>query len=167
MTKVSTYQWEQARALFETGESLRTIADKTKIDFSNISKRAKKEDWQRDVIPRLATANALNLLERKHIDEKITTLLPQQQRLVEHQTRKILIESEYFETAGKEVADIAMQSLRAEPTVRNAKEAAETLKTTMQITGVVPFYPNAVSIHQVNQPRQGENDVTLRFLKSQ
>jgi hypothetical protein len=38
--------WIKAKAMYETGKSLRQIADACFIDNSNISKRAKKEGWQ-------------------------------------------------------------------------------------------------------------------------
>ena len=65
--------WIKAKAMYEAGKSLRQIEAETGIDNSNISKRAKKEFWERTAeIPKLI-ADAVS------VQERITALdLPQQ-----------------------------------------------------------------------------------------
>lgn len=52
-TKTTQEQWDKAKALFEADKSLRDIEKATGLDNSNIAKKAKAENWQRGVLPRL------------------------------------------------------------------------------------------------------------------
>jgi transcriptional regulator with XRE-family HTH domain len=44
---INTDRWQQAKAMFEGGSSLSEIADKTGIDRSTVSKKAKCQAWQK------------------------------------------------------------------------------------------------------------------------
>lgn len=169
MAKATANQWAQARALYEAGESLRDISDKTKIDNSNISKRAKKEGWERGVLPQLADDKARILIEKKAIDEKITALLPHQREIVETAVIDKLALANYFHNAGIEVAEIALEILREDKTVFNAKNTMETLKTGRAVTGLDSVHANVTTINntvaqQTNvEERKGENGFKLVF----
>ena len=68
--------WVKAKAMFEAGKSFRQIEAETGIDNSNISKRAKKEFWERTAeIPKLI-ADAVS------VQERITALDVPQQAIV-------------------------------------------------------------------------------------
>jgi hypothetical protein len=148
--KFTSEQWAEARALFEFGESLRDIEKKLKISYSVISKRAKKENWQADSLQQLATDKALNLIEKKTIDEAIATLQPKSRHIVESVAMDKLVLANYFHDAGKEVAEIAMQALRDEPSTYNAKNTMETLKTGRVVTGLDAMHANAATINNLN-----------------
>lgn len=142
----SAEQWAEAKALFEAGESLRDIEKKVKISYSVISKRAKKENWQANILQQIATDKALNLIEKRTIDEKIATLEPKSRAIVESVAFDKLTLANYFHDAGKEVAEIALQALRDEPTPNNAKAAMETLKAGRIVTGLDEMHASAAKI---------------------
>jgi hypothetical protein len=147
MARATANQWAQAKALYEAGESLRDISEKTKIDNSNISKRAKKEGWERGILPQIAKDKARILIEKKGVDEKITALLPHQREIVENAVIDMLSLSNYFHDAGKEVAEIALQALREEPTSYNAKATMEALKAGRIVTGLDAMHASAAVIN--------------------
>ena len=70
---ISKEVWDKAQALYELGDSLSRIADKTGIEKSSISKRAKKEQWVQGEIQQLKNEkiNAVNALI--NVEEKINT----------------------------------------------------------------------------------------------
>ena len=68
MARPTKGDWDKAKALYEADKSLRQISDETRIDNSNIAKRAKKEEWQRGVLPKLIEDTA-------RVREEFTALL--------------------------------------------------------------------------------------------
>ncbi|MGB4498358.1 MAG: hypothetical protein WBI40_06645 [Methylococcaceae bacterium] len=167
MARATANQWAQARALYEAGEPLRDIESATGIDNSNISKRAKKEGWNRGVLPQIIDDKVLNLIEKKAIDERITALLPQSREIVETAVIDKLTLANYFHDSGKEVAEIAMQALRDEPSTYNAKNTMETLKTGRIVTGLDAMHASLATINNLQQTnieeRKGENGFKLVF----
>ncbi len=53
MAKATPQLWAQAKALFETGKSLSEISSATGIDRALISRKAKKEGWQKGIYQQL------------------------------------------------------------------------------------------------------------------
>ena len=83
MAKANPATWAKARAMFEADKSFRDIAKNCPpLDSSNIAKVAKKEGWQRGLLPQLIIDKARVEAESARIDAEFTTLLPQQQALV-------------------------------------------------------------------------------------
>lgn len=146
----SLAQWAEARALFEQGNSLREISDKVGIEYSVIGKRARKEKWESGFLPEIATAKARNLIDKKNIEKKIATLLPQSREIVEREVMTQLELANYFEHKGKEVIEIAMEALKKDPSASAAKATMETLKTGMVVTGAAAYHANAANITNVN-----------------
>lgn len=68
---INTHTWQQGKAMFEGGSSLSEIADKTGIDRSTISKKAKFQAWQKAKNEHLI-ADAVKLA----IDKSILNQLP-------------------------------------------------------------------------------------------
>lgn len=146
MARATANQWAQAKALYEAGESLRDIENETKINNGNISKRAKKEGWQRGKLQQITADKVLNLIEKKAIDERITALSKQEREIVEIAVIDKLALANYFHDAGKEVAEIALQALRDEPTPNNAKATMEALKAGRIVTGLDAMHASAANI---------------------
>ena len=68
--------WLEARRLFEVGHSLTDIQDITNIDKASISKRSRKEAWEKGKFQQLIHSSVKNKLE-------ISTLPIETQQLVE------------------------------------------------------------------------------------
>lgn len=75
MARFTDNDWALAKSMYEANKSFREIQGKTGIDASNIAKKAKKEGWTNDVLPRL-------IQETVRVKEEFTTLLPRQQDYV-------------------------------------------------------------------------------------
>jgi len=151
MAKTTAIQWDKAKALYELGKSLREISEETGIDNSNISKKAKKDGWERDTLPQIIDDKARILIENKAVDKKITALLPQARQIVETAVMEKLVLADFFTNAGKEVAEIALEALRLEPTTRNAKEVMDALKTGLVVTGQAPYHASGVTVNSTAQ----------------
>jgi predicted DNA-binding protein YlxM (UPF0122 family) len=61
---ISKQQWQQAQAMFEAGASLSEIAGKVDIERSTISKKAKKEEWDKAINQQLILDD-IRLQQRK------------------------------------------------------------------------------------------------------
>jgi hypothetical protein len=96
MAKATPQLWAQAKALFETGKSLSEISSATGIDRALISRKAKKEGWQKGIYQQL-------------IQEPI-----------------------------------------------DCKIVADTLVSTMKVSGVVPYYPTSAVINNTNAQQNNE-----------
>jgi hypothetical protein len=80
--------WTKAKAMYETGKSLRQIACETYIDNSNISKRAKKDGWVRTAeIPQL-------IVDAVSVQERITALDLPHKEIVTAEIKKQIDEAE-------------------------------------------------------------------------
>ena len=53
MAKATISDWEKAKALFEAGKSLSDINKDTGIDRATVSKRAKKDGWEKGIYQQL------------------------------------------------------------------------------------------------------------------
>jgi len=136
--------WIKAKAMFEAGKSLRQIAAECFIDNSNISKRAKKDGWQRTAeLPQLI-ADAVS------VEKRITALDLPQQTAVTAEIAKQLEGMQFYNTHARIVSKIALKSLQADMTPQNAKTTMSTLKEGLIVEGIVPFYPNAPTINNTN-----------------
>lgn len=71
--------WDKARALYELGNSLSIISDKTGIDRSSISKRAKKDGWIQGEIQQLKNEKINAISDLATVENKI------QQQIQPHQ----------------------------------------------------------------------------------
>lgn len=89
MAKTTESDWMKAKAMYEADKSFRQIADATGIDNSNISKKAKKEGWQRGILPQL-------IVDTARVREEFTNLLPHQQQVVESEVAERLRHIEFF-----------------------------------------------------------------------
>jgi hypothetical protein len=61
--------WQQARAMFEGGSSLSQIADKTGINRSTVSKKAKYQAWQKAKNEQLITDDVKIALDKSSLNQ--------------------------------------------------------------------------------------------------
>ena len=131
--------WDRARALFEAGWSLREVSKETHIDNSNISKRAKKEGWSRDNLPRIIS-------DAVRVQEEITALNLPQQTVVTAEIARIIEAKEFYATNARKVVKLGITALSKEPTAQSMKIVLDGMRTGMIVEGVVPFYPDKSAI---------------------
>jgi len=146
--------WEKARALFEAGKSYREIEKETFIDASNIAKKAKKEDWQKDFLPAL-------IKDTVRVTRDFTTLSTTQRDVVTTEVNKQLEGLQFYETEARKVAKVAVKILKSEPSIIGAKTAMATLKEGMIVEGLVPFYPNSTTINNTNAQQTNPNPINF------
>lgn len=141
-TKTIPEQWANARALYEADKSLRDIEKATGIDNSNIAKKAKAENWQRGVLPRL-------IHDSVRVQEEITALnIPQQQvvtaevdRLIGYRKRRNTIADIAYDRIEKELH-------QCEPfLIKQLVEATDKVGVMVEIA---PRHaaPNTLNLHQ-------------------
>lgn len=78
---ISKERWDKAKALFEQGLSLNQIELETEINRSSISKRAKKEDWEKKKNQQLKAEIKGIDKEKSTLDAKINTTVEKLSKL--------------------------------------------------------------------------------------
>ena len=148
--------WPRARALFEAGKSLREISKDTHIDHSSIGKRAKKEGWGVDKLPRL-------IADGVKVHEEISTLNIPQRGVVEAEIARIVEAKKFYATNARKVVKYGVAALSAEPTAQSMKTVLDGMKTGMIVEGLVPFYPDktTVAISNTNAQQNNSNLSTM------
>ena len=121
MAKTTQSDWDRARALYEADKSLRQIADETRIDNSNIAKRAKKENWQRGVLPKL-------IEDTTRVREEFTALLPQQQKVVEDAVTERLRHLDFFKRSTMKNLSTMMRKVDETITIQEHTQAQTALQ---------------------------------------
>lgn len=121
MARPTQGDWEKAKALYEADKSLRQISDETGIDNSNISKRAKKENWQRGVLPQLIADTA-------RVREEFTALLPHQQQVVESEVAERLRHIEFFKKSTMKNLSTMMRKVDETITIQEHTQAQNALQ---------------------------------------
>jgi hypothetical protein len=143
-------QWAKAKALFETGKSLNDISTETGIDRSTVSKRAKNEGWEKGKFQQLIADGA-------RVAEVISTLDSTAQEVVTKAIDEQTKVREFYAKAGQKVAMMAVKSMGETPKPIDCKIVADTLVSTMRVSGVVPYYPAAATITNTNA-QQNNNE---------
>ena len=70
---ISKERWQQAKAMFEAGSSLSTIAGKVDIERSTISKKAKSEGWLKGINQQLIADDVRLALNKSTLNEQQLT----------------------------------------------------------------------------------------------
>ena len=70
----SQESWENAKAMFGTGQSLTVIESATGISKGQISKKSKKENWQKETLKNLAKREVHTIITQKEIQKEKETL---------------------------------------------------------------------------------------------
>lgn len=101
-SKISEDTWADARAYYEADKSLRDIEKLTGINNSNLSKKAKAENWQRGILPQLIT-------DTTRVKEEFTALLPHQQKIVTAEVTERLRDLIFYNKTQNRFAQIAKE----------------------------------------------------------
>jgi hypothetical protein len=158
MAKATATDWAQAKALFESGKSLSEINAQTGIDRSTISKRAKTEGWEKGKFQQL-------IQDAARVSGEISTLDSTAQQVVVKEIDELTKAREFYSKAGQKVAVMAVKSLGTAPTPVQCKVVADTLVSTMKVSGVVPYYPAAATINNNNAVQVNHDSVRDEILK--
>ena len=149
MAKATPQLWAQAKALFETGKSLSEISSATGIDRALISKRAKNEGWQKGIYQQLIQDGA-------RVASELSTLESTVKQVVIEGIDELTKTREWFSKAGLKVASMAVKSMGNDPKPIDCKIVADTLVSTMKVSGVVPYYPTSAVINNTNAQQNNE-----------
>jgi hypothetical protein len=151
----STEQWAKAKALFETGKSLSEIHTETSIDRATISKRAKLEGWEKCKFQQLIQDGA-------RVAEAISTLDSTAQQVVAKEIDELAKAREFYSKASQKVAMMAVKSMGNDPKPIDCKIVADTLVSTMRVSGVVPYYPtSSTTINNTNAQQNNSEQVRV------
>lgn len=115
----SSDQWEKAKAYYEAGKSLAEIKERTGIDRSSISKKAKIQQWKHG-------AN-LDIIEAEvKAVEKKSTLNSTQRKVIDEVVNEKLKHIELFQKSALNNQALANQSLKAiHETLNSEKEPSK------------------------------------------
>jgi hypothetical protein len=149
MAKATATDWAQAKALFESGKSLSEINAQTGIDRSTISKRAKTEGWEKGKFQQL-------IQDAARVSGEISTLDSTAQQVVVKEIDELTKAREFYSKAGQKVAMMAVKSMGSDPKPIDCKIVADTLISTMRVSGVVPYYPAGSTINNINAQQNNE-----------
>jgi hypothetical protein len=121
-SKITSDLWDKARSLFEADKSFREIAKRCPpLDSSNIAKKAKKEGWQRGVLPQL-------IIDKARIDAEFTTLLPRQQAVVVKEVDERNRYLQYFNNSTMRNISIMMKKVNIDTDISEHRVIQSTLK---------------------------------------
>lgn len=70
----SEESWLEAKSMFEAGMSLSDIEKDTGISKGQISKKSKREDWQKETLKHLAEREVHTIIKQKEIQKEKETL---------------------------------------------------------------------------------------------
>lgn len=70
----SPESWLEAKSMFETGKSLTVIEEATGISRGQISKKSKKEGWEKETLKDLAKREVHTIITQKEIEKEKETL---------------------------------------------------------------------------------------------
>ena len=149
MAKATPQLWAQAKALFETGKSLSEISLATGIDRALISRKAKKEGWQKGIYQQL-------IQDGSRVASELSTLESTVKQVVVEGIDELTKTREWFSKAGLKVASMAVKSMGNDPKPIDCKIVADTLVSTMKVSGVVPYYPTSAVINNTNAQQNNE-----------
>jgi hypothetical protein len=90
-SKISQEQWDKAKLLFEAGEKVLHIEEKTGINRGSISRKAKSEEWVQGLLQHA-------IVESVRVKEVIATLTPPQQDFVAMEVSRILDDTKLIQS---------------------------------------------------------------------
>lgn len=145
MAKATQADWEKAKALFEAGKSLSEINSETGIDRATVSKRARKDSWEKGIYQQLITDSARVKAE---ISTLSSTVLSVVEKEIEERTKHIQFFTNaavknVYEAMGVQCCDQADFKARADTILKGketvlGKEAATVINNTNAQQNVQP-----------------------------
>lgn len=146
--------WEKAKIMFEMGKSLNQISNELGIDKGNISKKAKKDNWQKGKLQPL-------IQDAVRVQEAFTTLSQPELAAVINERDDIL----RFKNKRDSIIDLAFDRIANElPTceVQHIKPLIEAADKTCVMADIAPrFNPSSTTINNtVAQQTVVDGEVT-------
>lgn len=86
MAKSTLADWQKAKALFEAGKSLSDINKDTGIDRATVSKRAKKDGWEKGIYQQLIVDGARVKAEISTLDSTVLNIVEKE---IEERTKHL------------------------------------------------------------------------------
>jgi hypothetical protein len=148
MAKV-VVDWSKSKALFEAGKSYREIDEITGINYKAVERASKKGGWERGKLSQLIS-------DKTRVEAEFVTLESAQAEVVTTEVAERLKHIEFFTKAGLKVASMAVKSMGNDPKPIDCKIVADTLVSTMKVSGVVPYYPTSAVINNTNAQQNNE-----------
>ena len=128
--------WAKAKVMFEMGKSLNQISNELGIDKGNISKKAKKDNWQKGKLQPL-------IQDAVRVQEAFTTLSRPELEAVVNERDNII----RFKNKRDKIVDLAFDRIASElPTceVQHIKPLVEAADKTCVMADIAPrFNPNS------------------------
>ena len=121
--------WQQAKAMFEGGSSLSKIADKTGIDRSTVSKKAKCQVWQKAKNKQLIADDVKLALDKSTLNQHEISY---HEQAVEFQL-KIVKEIEMFSYKTMTRASNLMDSTKSGSDFKAIIEGVDKLSTLIKV----------------------------------
>jgi hypothetical protein len=118
--KINEDLWAKAKALYECGKSLRQITSETGIDSSNISKRSRKEGWEKEKIPQL-------IADTVRVKAEFSTLNKPQQEIVTREVDKQIKMLEFFNNSTLKNCSIMMKKVNSDMDIYGHNSVQNTL----------------------------------------
>ena len=143
MAKATQADWEKAKALFEAGKSLSVINAETGIDRATVSKRAKKDGWEKGIYQQLIVDSARVKAEISTLDSTVLSVVEKE---IEERTKHL----QFFTNATlknmssmmKKIGDdtVIVEHKIAQAALKDAKETVlgKTPDTAIQINNGPP-----------------------------
>lgn len=156
MAKPTAEQWRTAKALHESGKSLREISNLTNIAFTTIDYRAKKEGWNKGIIEQL-------IVDKIRVETDFRTLDSVQQQVVQKEVDRAL-----KLTAKRDlIAMAAFDRIHAEmPTceARDIKSLVDAADRVCVMSEIAPRFNAPPVINNTNA--QQNNSEPVRFTRA-
>ena len=152
---ISQETWDIAQAMFEGGASLTDISRKTDIDKSTISKKAKKQGWQKGVNQQLIADEVRVTAEKSTLNQPQTEYHDEQ---VKHRL-EMLREIQTFSTAAMKKAGDLLQSTDTGSDFKAIIDGVDKLSIT---TGINERHAKPTQVQQ-NTQNNGEKTITRVF----
>ena len=86
MAKSTLADWQKAKALFEAGKSLSDINKETGLDRATVSKRAKKDGWEKGIYQQLIVDGARVKAEISTLDSTVLNVVEKE---IEERTKHL------------------------------------------------------------------------------
>ena len=132
--------WAKAKIMFEMGKSLNQISNELGIDKGNISKKAKKDNWQKGKLQPI-------IQDAVRVQEAFTTLSQPELEAVVNERDNII----RFKNKRDKIIDLAFDRIASElPTceVQHIKPLIEAADKTCVMADIAPrFNPNSMKIN--------------------
>lgn len=119
-------KWREVKALYERGDSLRSISERIGVPFKTIDHRAKRERWEKNGLSQLIT-------DTVSVGKAFRTLDSAQKKIVKESAVEVLDKMEWLVQSNMKVAGLLMKKIATDQeavTYQDLSAASSTLGRT-------------------------------------